>query len=228
MTWANLAFLHWPMPAAALRAKVPAGLELDTHDGTAWLGIVPFEMRDVHPGGMPALPTAREFPEVNVRTYVRHNGRAGVFFFSLDAASLLAVIGARATTGLPYFHARMSSRADATGITYASDRRAARLPKASLRARYGPTGDVFTSVPGSLEHFLTERHSIFMKPTSKLMRLDVEHVPWPLQNGSAEVSVNTMAHAAGLTLPDEKPHVLFSRQLQVVAYWPRPAKNKGR
>lgn len=223
MSWANLAFLHWPMPADALRAKLPPELELDTHDGTAWLGIVPFEMRDVHPGGMPAFPTTREFPEVNVRTYVRHNGRAGVWFASLDAASLLAVIGARATTGLPYFHARMSSRADASGVTYASDRRAARAPKASLRVRYGPTGDVFTSTAGSLEHFLTERYSIFIKRASKLKRLDVEHVPWPLQNGFGEVSVNTMAHAAGLTLPDQKPHVLFSRQLQVVAHTPRPA-----
>jgi hypothetical protein len=223
MTWANLAFLHWPVPADALRAKLPHGLELDTHDGTAWLGIVPFEMRDVHPGGMPAVPTTRDFPEVNVRTYVRHNGRPGVWFASLDAASLLAVIGARMTTGLPYFHARMSSRADAAGVTYVSDRRAARAPRASFRSRYAPVGDVFRSEPGSLEHFLTERYSIFLERASKLVRLDVEHVPWPLQNGFAEVSVNTLAQAAGFTLPDQKPHVLFSRQLQVVAHWPRPA-----
>jgi uncharacterized protein len=110
MTWANIAFLHWPMPADALRAKLPSGLELDTHEGTAWLGITPFEMRDVHVAGGPRFPTAVDFPELNVRTYVTRNRHPGVFFFSLDAASLLAVIGARATTGLPYFHARMSSR----------------------------------------------------------------------------------------------------------------------
>jgi uncharacterized protein YqjF (DUF2071 family) len=223
MTWANLAFLHWPMPAAALRSKLPDGLELDTHDGIAWLGIVPFEMRDVHPGGMPAVPTTRDFPEVNVRTYVRHKGRPGVWFASLDAASLLAVIGARMTTGLPYFHARMSSSADAAGVTYASERRAARAPGASLRVRYGPSGDVFASSPGTLEYFLTERYSIFLERGAKLVRLDVEHVPWPLQNGFAEVSVNSLAQAAGLTLPDQKPHVLFCRQLQVVAHWPSPA-----
>jgi uncharacterized protein YqjF (DUF2071 family) len=223
MTWANLAFLHWPMPADALRAKLPPGLELDTHEATAWLGITPFEMRHVRVTGGPRFPTAVDFPELNVRTYVTHNGRAGVFFFSLDAASLLAVIGARAATGLPYFHARMTSRPVGQGIEYASDRRAARAPKASLRVRYAPAGDVFTSTPGSLEHFLTERYALFVKRGSKIHRLDIEHVPWPLQNGFAEVSMNSMAQAAGLTLPDEKPHVLFCRQLQVVAHWPRPA-----
>lgn len=223
MTWANLAFLHWPVPQEVLRAKLPIGLELDTRDDTAWLGITPFEMRNVHIAGMPPVPTAANFPELNVRTYVRHNGRAGVFFLSLDAASLFAVMTARSVTGLPYYHARMSSRASNSGIEYASDRRAARAPKAAFRARYAPTGDVFRSEPGSLEHFLTERYSLFVGRGSSILRLDIEHVPWPLQNGSAEVSVNTMAQACGITLPAQKPHVLFSRQLEVVANWPRPA-----
>lgn len=222
MTWKNLAFLHWPLPQAQLQPKLPEGLELDTHEGVAWLGITPFEMRDVHVTGMPPVPTARNFPELNVRTYVRHQGRAGVWFFSLDAASLLAVMGARSVTGLPYYHARMTLRASGDAIAYASDRRAARAPRAIFRARYAPTGDVYASTPGSLEHFLTERYSLFVERASKLLRLDVEHRAWPLQNGSAEVSVNTMAEAIGLRLPDEKPHVLFSRQLQVVAHWPTP------
>lgn len=223
MTWANLAFLHWPLPQEALQTRLPAGLELDTHDGTAWLGVTPFEMRNVHVVGMPPVPTTRDFPELNVRTYVRHNGRAGVYFFSLDAASLLAVMAARSATGLPYYHARMASRADKNGVVYTSDRRAARAPKASFAATYAPTGDVFRSEPGSLEHFLTERYSLFVNRGQKLFRLDIEHVPWPLQNGSAELSANTMAQAAGITLPAQKPHVLFARQLDVVAHWPRPA-----
>lgn len=223
MTWANLAFLHWPMPADALRSKLSTGLELDTHDGTAWLGITPFEMRAVHLTGMPPVPGARDFPELNVRTYVRFAGRAGVYFFSLDAASLLAVMGARSVTGLPYYHARMSAKPGADGIVYASDRRAARAPMASFRARYAPVGEVFRSEPGSLAHFLTERYSLFVERGEKISRLDIEHDPWPLQNGSSEVSVNTMAQAAGIALPAQKPHVLFCRQLQVVAHWPRMA-----
>lgn len=227
MTWRNLAFLHWPLPQTQLQPMLPEGLELDTHDGVAWLGITPFEMCDVHLTGMPPIPTARNFPELNVRTYVRHKGRAGVWFFSLDAASLLAVMGARSVTGLPYYHARMASRTTGDAIRYASDRRAARAPRAIFRAGYAPTGDVYASTPGSLEHFLTERYSLFVERGSRLLRVDVEHGAWPLQNGSAEVSVNTMAEAIGLRLPDEKPHVLFSRQLQVVARWPRPAGGTG-
>lgn len=223
MTWANLAFLHWPVPQGDVRGRIPAELELDTFDGTAWLGVTPFEMRDVHLTGMPPVPTAGNFPELNVRTYVRHRGVAGVYFFSLDAASLVAVVAARGATGLPYYHARMSARAQNTGITYSSSRRAARAPAATFRGRYWPTGDIFASKPGSLEFFLTERYSLFVERGSVVTRLDIEHVPWPLQNGSAEVSVNTMADAAGLALPQQKPHVLFSRQLQVVARWPRPA-----
>lgn len=223
MTWANLAFLHWPLPPEDVRARIPAGLEVDTFDESAWLAITPFEMRNVRLTGMPPVPTARDFPELNVRTYVRHGERAGVYFFSLDAASLLAVIGARTVTGLPYYHARMSSREQADGIVYSSARRAARAPVGDFRARYAPDGDVFRSAPGSLEHFLTERYSLFVERGSTLMRLDIEHDPWPLQNGSAEVSVNTMAEAAGFTLPTQKPHVLFSRQLHVVAHWPRSA-----
>jgi uncharacterized protein YqjF (DUF2071 family) len=173
--------------------------------------------------GLPPVPTARDFPELNVRTYVRHGDRAGVYFFSLDAASLLAVVTARMVTGLPYFHAGMSSREVKEDIAYSSDRAEERVPAARFRARYRPTGAVFASQPGSLEHFLTERYSLFVKAAGILRRLDIEHVPWPLQPATADVEVNTMAQAAGFKLPTDPPHVLFSRQLDVVAHWPRSA-----
>jgi uncharacterized protein YqjF (DUF2071 family) len=223
MTWANLAFLHWRVPVEEMRARVPAELELDLFDGEAWLGVTPFEMRNVRVEGLPPVPTASDFPELNVRTYVRRGDRAGVWFFSLDAASLLAVVTARMVTGLPYFHAGMSAREVKEDVVYSSDRAEERATSARFRARYRPTGDVFASKPGSLEHFLTERYSLFVKAAGVLRRLDIEHVPWPLQPASAEVDVNTMAQAAGFKLPDEPPHVLFSRTLDVVANWPRSA-----
>ena len=223
MTWANLAFLHWRVPVDEMRARVPAELELDLFEGAAWLGVTPFQMRKVQVEGLPPVPTARDFPELNVRTYVRHADRAGVYFFSLDAASLLAVVTARMVTGLPYFHAGMSAREVKGDILYSSDRAEERVPAARFRARYRPTGDVFASQPGSLEHFLTERYSLFVKAAGILRRLDIEHVPWPLQPATADVEVNTMAQAAGFKLPDAAPHVLFSRTLDVVAHWPRSA-----
>ena len=223
MTWANLAFLHWRIPTDVMRARVPAELTVEEFDGSAWLAVTPFEMRDVRIGGMPGVPGATNFPELNVRTYVRHRDRTGVFFFSLDAASLLAVIGARLATGLPYFHAGMWMREEKGDFQYASDRTEEHVAAARFRATYRPTGDVFQSKPGSREHFLTERYSLFVKAAGILRRLDIEHVPWPLQPASADVQVNTMAQAAGFGLPDESPHVLFSRSIDVVAHWPRPA-----
>ena len=109
MRWVDLLFAHWAVDADALRTKLPDGLELDLYDGQAWLGIVPFVMEDVGPRGLPAPPAAGRFPELNVRTYVRHEGRPGVWFLSLDAASRPAVEGARTGFGLPYFHATMSA-----------------------------------------------------------------------------------------------------------------------
>jgi len=223
MTWTNLAFLHWQVPVEEVRARVPKELELDLFDGAAWIGVVPFEMRNVSVEGLPPVPGARDFPELNVRTCVRHGDRGGIYFFSLDAASLLAVIGARVATGLPYFHAGMSSRDVKGDVVYSCDRAEERVTPARFRGRYRPTGEVFTAKAGTLEHFLVERYAAFVKSAGVLRRIDVEHAPWPLQPASADVDVNTMAQAAGFKLPADAPHVLFSRQLDVVAHRPRAA-----
>lgn len=123
MGWHDLLFLHWPVPIEALRPAVPAPLELEHYDGQAWLGVVPFRMSGVRARLTPAVPGVAAFPELNLRTYVRHGGHGGVFFFSLDAHQKVAVRVARATFGLPYFDARMHCRTDAAGwIEYASQR----------------------------------------------------------------------------------------------------------
>lgn len=224
MTWVDLAFLHWPVPVAALRSLLPPELELDTFEGGGWVAVTPFEMRGVRVRAMLPVPTARDFPELNVRTYVRYGDKGGVFFFSLDAASRLAVMGARAATGLPYYNARMRVRREKDEIRYESKRTHPDAPLADFRARYHPTGAVYRSLPGSFDHWCTERYSLFAASSMRgLLRLDVEHEPWPLQPAVADVERNTMAAAAGIDLPDQKPHVLFSRQLEVVAHWPVPA-----
>ncbi|HMC57503.1 MAG TPA: DUF2071 domain-containing protein, partial [Gemmatimonadaceae bacterium] len=177
MRWVDLAFMHWRVDASVLRPLIPAALEIDTFDGSAWVGVTPFRMSDVHPVALPPIPTARNFPELNVRTYVRRGAASGVWFFSLDAASQLAVFGARAIVGLPYFHASMLERRVGNDIHYESVRTGHHNAPAELRARYRPTGDVFHSAPGSLEHFLTERYSLFSERMGRLLRVDIEHVP---------------------------------------------------
>jgi len=111
-TWERLAFLHWPVDGDAVRRLVPAGLELDLYDGAAWLGITPFEVTGFRLRGGPPLPGVSSFPELNVRTYVTRDDKPGVWFFSLDADSRLAVEAARRLYKLPYFRAAMSVTAD--------------------------------------------------------------------------------------------------------------------
>ena len=220
MTWSDLAFLHWRLPAEEIRALVPPPLEVDLFDGSAWVAVTPFRMTKVRPVFTPPIPTANDFPELNVRTYVRHGGWSGVWFFSLDAASRLAVGAARTTLGLPYFRARMHERRDGEQVRYESRRTHARARPAEFRAHYRPTGSVYLAEAGSLDYWLTERYSLFAQHAGQLLRLDIEHEQWPLQHATADIERNTMARASGITLPNDAPHVRFARQLDVTAHWP--------
>src|SRR5215211_9347378 len=141
-TWENLLFAHWPVPADRLRDLVPAALELDLFDGTAWLSVTPFEVRGTRPRGALPPPVLSRFPELNVRTYVTRAGRPGIWFFSLDAASAAAVVTARLLYKLPYFHARMRISRAGEWIDYRSDRADATGSPASFAGRYRPTGGV--------------------------------------------------------------------------------------
>lgn len=233
--WRDLLFAHWPVDPAPLQARLPDGMALDRFDGEAWLGVAPFRMDGVRLAGLPPVPGTSAFPELNLRTYVTHRGRAGVWFLSLDAANALAVALARRWFRLPYFRARMECRPDPPvgggggdgggvepGVTFRSRRTHRGAPAAEFVARYRPTGPVAPSVPGGLDAFLTERYSLFA-PDGRggVVRGDVEHVPWPLQPAEAEIEMNTMAAAAGLVLPDTPPRLGFARHLAVDVLSPR-------
>jgi uncharacterized protein YqjF (DUF2071 family) len=219
-TWHDLLFAHWAVPPAALRPLVPSVLALDLFAGAAWLGVLPFHMSGVRPRGVPPVPGVSAFPELNVRTYVTTGDRPGVFFFSLDAGSRLAVEAARLTYRLPYFRARMSVRPDGEAIRYASHRTDRRGAPAELVGRYGPTGPVFRAIPGSLEHFVSERYCLYTTgPRGELRRAEIHHAPWPLQPATADFEVNTMTAALGVPLPDGRPALQFARRLDVLV-WP--------
>jgi uncharacterized protein YqjF (DUF2071 family) len=230
MQWHELAFLHWPVPAAQLRPLIPAGLELQTFDGAAWLGVVPFTMKGTRPRFLPPLPWFSDFPELNVRTYVTAENKPGVWFFSLDAANPLAVRGARLTFHLPYYDADMAVRREGDTVDYRSARashRAGRRPaNGSGRAddavfvgRYGPTGPVYNPVPGSLDHWLTERYCLYSADKSnRIWRAHIHHGPWPLQPATADIDRNTMSRPLGIELPDVPPLVHFAQRQDVVAW----------
>ena len=217
-TWHDLLFAHWPVDPALARTRVPPELPLDTWDGRAWIGIVPFRMTNVAPRGVRLPAALSAFPELNVRTYVTYGGKPGVYFFSLDAASLIAVTGARAVFGLPYFLAQMQLRHDGAAVEYRSRRRVSGRA-ASLDVRYAPVSDPLPPASGSFEYFLTERYCLYtVRSRRRVRRLEIHHPPWPLQRAEADIRTNTMAQAAGIPLPASAPVLHFSRRQDVVGW----------
>ena len=220
-TWHDLLFAHWPIDPAVMRGNVPEQLPLDLHEGQAWIAIVPFQMKNVTPRGVPALPWVSAFPELNVRTYVRVDDKPGVFFFSLDAANALAVATARRFFHLPYFQAAMKVDVaqDTNRVTYDSRRTSSDGPPAELVGTYRPIGPVFNPRPGSLEYFLSERYCLYAVDGGGDTHIcEIHHPPWPLQIAEAEFEVNSMARAAGFTLPDVTPLCHFAKRQDVVAF----------
>jgi uncharacterized protein YqjF (DUF2071 family) len=222
--WNDLLFAHWPVPATALARLVPEGLQVDTFQGSAWLGVVPFWMDRVKFRGMPPIPGTSSFPELNLRTYVRdpHGGTPGVYFLSLDAAKLMAVLFARAIYNLPYHWAdmRIEQRRERE-FWFASRRRMSRQP-VMFAARYrglGPTRKLVESRPGSLEYFLTERYCLFTRDRDgNPMRANIHHVPWPLEEAEAEIERNDLPASFGIRLPNVPPVLHYSRRLAVYVW----------
>jgi uncharacterized protein len=215
-TWHDLLFAHWPIPHEQMRSLVPPQLPLDSFEGQCWLGVVPFWMSNVRARGLPPLSGISHFPELNVRTYVTCNGKPGVYFFSLDATNLPAVWAARTFFHLPYFQASMESIEDNGGIRYSSRRHTG---SAEFQGNYRPIALPRIREQGSLADFLTARYCLYTVHENDVYRCDIHHLPWPLQDAEAEIQQNTMATAAGITLPDSSPLLHFSKILDVLI-WP--------
>jgi len=212
----HLLFAHWPVHVDSIRPLIPGVLDIDTFDGSAWIGVVPFHMSGVRPRYVP-IPLA--FPELNVRTYVKYRGKSGVWFFSLDAASWLSVRAAR-WLGLPYYDARMTVNVRTTDVEYESVRTHKDTPPAEFGGKYAPTSPVYYSAPGTLDHWLTERYALYGALKADWVVFgEIHHAQWSLQRAEIELRKNTMTVALGLDLPDTKPLCHFGWYQEVVA-WP--------
>lgn len=213
--WERLLFAHWRVDGAELRARVPTHLSIDEFEGTAWITVAPFDLV-LRGRGVPGRVT---FPELNVRTYVRVEDKPGVFFFSLDAASGLAVAGGRSVYGLPYFMARMSIANEDGWVRYVCER-----GRAVFDARYRPVGDAFIARPGTRDHFLAERYALYaVRRGGRVQRTDVQHAPWRLQRAELEISRNTMLDAAGIRVTDTSPVLQYSERQDVLVWGPTKA-----
>lgn len=216
MAWLDLLFAHWSFEPESIAALLPRGLELDTFDDRAWVAVVPFRMARVGPRGLNWLPGVSAFPELNVRTYVTRGGKPGVWFFSLDAASRLAVRAARLGFFLPYFDANMRCESRDGWIDYRSVRAS---PPGVFAGRYRATGPVYQSTPGTLEHWLTERYCLYSADRrGQIWRGEIHHVQWPLQPAEAEIETCTVTDAWGITLPDEPPLLHFVERIDVIGW----------
>lgn len=218
-SWRDLLFAHWPVPSRELRGLVPEELKIQEFQGTSWVGIVPFRMHGVMRRPLPDLPGVSAFPELNLRLYVEHDGKPGVWFISLDATNPLAVWAARRYFHLPYFQADIDVETAGERVRYRCERQGA-SERVAFEAVYRPSSEVYESKPGSLEHFLTERYCLYAKsPSGTLMRAEVHHAPWPLQRAEADISLNLIAQPQGIPLEGPPALLHFSRRIDVVV-WP--------
>ena len=218
--WRHLLFLHWEIPAPALQALVPPELTIDTFEGKAYIGLIPFTLSGVRPVLTPAIPWLSSFHEVNVRTYVHRGGHdRGVWFFSLDTSSALAVEGARAFYKLPYFHAHIdftASDAPLPSIEFVSRRDdPAGAKPAACRVRYRPAdGVVSAAAPGTLDDFLLERYVLYSAGKDhQLYRARVRHQPYPIQRAELLELEETLVWAAGIRRSENAPLRHYAREV---------------
>ncbi|WP_459938773.1 YqjF family protein [Desulfonatronum parangueonense] len=212
----DVLFAHWPLPPEKIRPLIPTELQLDTHDGQAWFGVVAMRITGMRPRFMPSFLGLR-YSAVNVRTYVRHSGKPGVWFFSLDIDSRLSLLAARTWYGLPYYKAHFELRKQGQVHHFDCTRTHRGASEARLRFDYTPVGDVFRSEPGSLTHWLTERYRLStVSPQGKLGFGDIHHEPWPLQEAEATFQINTMGNQIGLKLPLDATLLHYSREREML------------
>ena len=204
-SWGDLLFMHWQVPAGALRRLIPDRLEVDTYDGSAWVGVTPFTLWGVRPIFTPPLPFVSEFHEINVRTYVHLGGVPGVWFFSLDASSAVAVTAARTLFRLPYFYAEIDRERHNDTTVFSSSREGESGRAAYFGATWTTGGELPAAEPGTLEFFLVERYCLYTADGDTLYSARIHHRPWPLREVRVETYRSSMVEAAGLERPAGEP-----------------------
>lgn len=242
--WRELLFLHWEIDPDLIQKTLPPGLFVDTYDGRAYLGVVPFYMCNIRPRYFPGVGPVSNFLEMNVRTYVHdERGIPGVWFYSLDCNQPLAVRVARAFFHLPYFDAKMralppsvthrpfrvSDYSKGPGpekeITYDCSRKRDSRTRSGTSFRYSGKGNPQPSEPGTLNYFLAERYALFSanRKTGQLYSGQVHHSPYPLEEAELKFfSCEETIEQAGFDTPEllEQPpcSALFSSGVSVRVY----------
>ncbi|MGP4062475.1 YqjF family protein [Halobacillus sp. H74] len=214
--WESLLFTHFSIPDNSLQEFIPEELELDCYQGEAWVTILPFEVSDMHFRNSPSLPYLQNYLELNVRTYVKRNGIPGLYFFSLDANKLLAVLGARMTT-LPYYYAQMVLNKSGNTFHFQSKRRGKR--KATLEAAYRPHSSLWVPDQGSLDSWLLERYYAWKFNRNSIVEVGIHHLPWNIQKVEANIQTFQMTPFDFESIREGKLLFHFS-PVKRVLFWP--------
>lgn len=191
-TWEHLVFIHWPVSASFLESIIPFPLKPDTYNGEAWIGIVPFKVSHMRVRGLPEVPLLSKMTQINVRTYVTYKGTPGVYFFSLDVNHFPSMLMARSFLHLPYLNASISLKKEKQVWQLHFQRRHRGAPPVYCELNYWPEPEIFFSKKGSIEHWLTERYTLFAPVRGHLYRGDLRHLPWPLQKAQCELPHDTL------------------------------------
>ncbi|MFB6221610.1 MAG: YqjF family protein [Halolamina sp.] len=240
MDWRDALFVHWPVPADTVGARLPSGIEPRTHDGSAWLGIVAFVMEDIRPRGVPRA-LGLTFGEVNLRTYVRGpDGGQGIYFYNLDAADPLGVPVARQFYQLPYYRAEMDIQRDGPAlpmadavtqpnrtVRFVSHRTHRGVPPAHIDATYGPVGEPFRPEDGTLTNFLVENYRFYLAADdvdgdgsggdASLYYGDVAHPPWDVYEADLDLRSTNLLDVNGFARPADEPLAHYSPGVPVDA-----------
>jgi uncharacterized protein len=217
--WHDLLFLHWVWDPVEIQATLPAGLHVDTFDGRAWVGVVPFWMDAVRPRGLPPVPGLSWFQELNLRTYVCDDrGEPGVWFYTLDCNQPIATQLARTFFNLNYQHARQCGRRAGPKSPAAFYSRRVNTGGES-EFRYQATGVPYLAAPDSLEFFLGERYRLFSTHSAGLRTGRVWHEPYPLQAVHVELATTSLWVDQGFPSPDRPAdHAMASAGVDVSIY----------
>ncbi|KAB7707843.1 DUF2071 domain-containing protein [Bacillus aerolatus] len=216
-TWSNVLFMHWPVHPEALRCFLPASLTLDLYGGAAWLGIVTFKVDGMRARGLPLLPFLHSFLQLNVRTYVLHEGVPGVYFFNLDINHLPSVFGAKVLYAVPFRKAKSDFHVNKSfhfHSTYSSDERLEELD-----VLYRPASQPYFGQPGTFGHWAAERYCLFTERMNKLYRGDIHHTKWALQKAEASINDNTVAPFLSRKYFQQEPVLHFSK-VKKAFFWP--------
>ena len=220
-TWEHLLFAHWAVTPKTLASLIPAAVELDTFDGCAWVGITPFRVSGLRLRGLPAVRGVSEFHEINVRTYVRLDGKPGVWFFTLAADTLIGIVMARTWYRLPYVAARIRFAERRGRVMFVASRARMGSAEPTLAAEYAPIDRVSRLAPGTIDAWLTERYCLYAaEGDGRILRAEIHHAPWPLQRASATIRDDGFTAAVGVPLRGAPDLLHYARHLDVAIWRP--------